>query len=52
MLTATMQNGKETSMETVDLQAELFVPLERAQDALLAVWKAPRDWKFSPLLVW
>jgi xylitol oxidase len=47
MLTVTMQDGVETSMQTVDLQAEFFVPLESAQDALRAVWNAVKEWKFS-----
>lgn len=47
MLTVTMQDGQETSMTTVDLQAEFFVPLEHAQEALSAVWEVTQNWKFS-----
>mmetsp|Transcript_116802 Transcript_116802/g.342001 ORF Transcript_116802/g.342001 Transcript_116802/m.342001 type:complete len:493 (+) Transcript_116802:43-1521(+) len=46
-LTVTLDNGKETSMAVVDLQAEFFVPLERAQAAIRAVWAAVREWTFS-----
>lgn len=46
-LTLTLLNGKETTMTTVDLQAEFFVPLEFAQNAISAVWQVAREWSFS-----
>jgi xylitol oxidase len=46
-LTLTLLDGKETTMTTVDLQAEFFVPLECAQDAISKVWQATREWTFS-----
>jgi xylitol oxidase len=46
-LTLTLRDGEETAMTTVDLQAEFFVPLEHAQEAIRAVWKASSEWTFS-----
>lgn len=34
-------------MAVWDIQAEFFVPLEHAQDAIRAVWGAAREWSFS-----
>ena len=48
MLTVTMQDGRETSMTATDIQAEFFVPLEHAQEAICALWDAVKDWHFSP----
>ena len=39
--------AEETSMAVVDLQAEFFVPLERATEALRAVWAASAGWGFG-----
>ncbi|EOD39498.1 FAD binding domain protein [Emiliania huxleyi CCMP1516] len=39
--------AEETSMAVVDLQAEFFVPLERATEALRAVWAASAGWAFG-----
>ena len=39
--------AEETSMAMVDLQAEFFVPLERATEALRAVWAASAGWEFG-----
>ena len=39
--------AEETSMAVVDLQAEFFVPLERATEALRAVWAASAGWEFG-----
>ena len=47
-LTVTMDQGQETSMTRVDLQAEYFVPLVHAQAALKSIWDAVQDWAFSP----
>jgi xylitol oxidase len=46
-LTLTLDQGEETTMQTVDIQAEFFVPLHQAQDALRAVWEATREWTFG-----
>jgi xylitol oxidase len=46
-LTVTLREGKETNMTTVDIQAEFFVPLEHAQEAIRAVWEVSREWSFS-----
>ena len=39
--------GDETPMGIVDLQAEFFVPLPHALPALRAVWAAASEWTFS-----
>ena len=47
-LTLTLaDDGRETDMSVVDLQAEWFVPLEAAREAAHAVWEAARSWSFS-----
>lgn len=46
-LTLTMEDGSESSMTTIDLQAEFFVPLECHRDALHAVWEVAKSWTFS-----
>jgi xylitol oxidase len=46
-LTLTLRGGVETSMPTVDIQAEFFVPLARAREAVQAVWALTREWTFS-----
>lgn len=46
-LSLTLCDTKETSMVAVDLQAEFFVPLQYAQEAIRAVWEAAREWSFS-----
>ena len=38
---------EETSMAVVDIQAEFFVPIEHAQEAIRAVWDVARLWSFS-----
>ena len=37
----------ETSMASLDLQSEFFVPLEHAQDAVRAVAEVASEWSFS-----
>jgi xylitol oxidase len=46
-LTVTLREGKETTMTTLDIQAEFFVPLEHAQEAIRVVWEVSREWSFS-----
>lgn len=46
-LTLTSDQGRETSMATVDLQAEFFVPLESAKEAIRAVQAVTSEWTFS-----
>lgn len=46
-LSLTIHDGQETSMTTVDIQSEFFVPLEHAQAAIRAVWEVAQEWTFS-----
>ena len=47
-LTLTLdKNNTETSMTTVDIQAEFFIPLQYAVPAMHAVWECSKLWTFS-----
>lgn len=46
-LSLTLDQGKETTMTTIDIQAEFFVPLAHAQEAIETVWTTSREWSFS-----